>query len=122
MISRFASHTRWIWLLCLVLLAVRMGGAHLHLCFDGMEPPLAVHAGDIVEHGDEHASQHHDENANKQHADVDLNLVDNGIAKTIKQIAAMPILLAALIVLCLQGLVRTLPAPAYSTPLFQFIP
>lgn len=38
-------------LLCALL--VRVGGAHLHLCFDGTEPPASIHLYDISEHHDE---------------------------------------------------------------------
>jgi hypothetical protein len=148
MISRFAPHTRWIWLLCIVLLAVRMSGAHLHLCFDGAEPPFAIHAGDIAGHddflGDHGFSDHsfhnhsfsdhslnndsfsndsHAENhADTQHFDTDLSLVDDGLAKTIKLSLFAPALLAALLVLCLRVLTRAVPASIYSPPLFRFVP
>lgn len=37
-------------LLCLALIMVRVGGAHLHLCFDGTEPPASYHAFDDSVH------------------------------------------------------------------------
>jgi hypothetical protein len=114
--SQYAPAMRWIWLLCIVLLAVRMGGAHLHLCFDGMEPPLAIHAGDIAGH-DQPGYEH----ADTQHVDTDLSLVDDGVAKTI-QLTLLPALLAALLVLCLREIIRSTPASTYSPPLFRFIP
>jgi hypothetical protein len=128
MISRFASHTRWIWLLCIVLLAVRMSGAHLHLCFDGAEPPFAIHAGDIAGHDDflgEHGfgnDNYAENHADIQHSDTDLSLVDDGLAKTIKLSLFAPALLAALLVLCLRIITRAVPASIYSPPLFRFIP
>lgn len=117
MISRFSPPMRWIWLLCIVLLAVRMGGAHLHLCFDGLEPPLAIHAGDIAGHDGEQL----DTPTDIQHADTDLSLVDDGVAKTIK-LTLMPMLLAALLLLCLRPAMGSSRAAIYSPPLFRFIP
>ena len=38
------------WILCAILLLVRVGGPHLHLCFDGSEPPASFHAFDLAGH------------------------------------------------------------------------
>ncbi|MDB6062917.1 MAG: hypothetical protein JWM78_3020 [Verrucomicrobiaceae bacterium] len=113
MISTFKKHSGWIWLLCFALIAVRIGGAHLHLCFDGMEQPLAIHAGDIAEH---------DDHSDVPHSDTDLNLVDSGIAKTITQLFHLPALIAAIVLLCLQTVARGIPSATYNPPLFRFIP
>lgn len=113
MFSSRKKPTSWIWLLCIVLLAVRIGGAHLHLCFDGMEPPLAVHAGEPMGH-----DAHHDE----QHSDADLNLLDNGIAKTFAQANIAPALIAALIVLFVRLTSTGTPISIYRPPFFRFIP
>lgn len=44
MIRRSRLHQPWLLVpLCALLLVMRVGGAHLHLCFDGSEPPVAVH-------------------------------------------------------------------------------
>lgn len=32
-----------LWLLCAALLLTRMSGEHLHLCFDGADPPISMH-------------------------------------------------------------------------------
>lgn len=37
-------------LLALVLLSVRVADAHVHLCFDGKEPPASIHVGDGGSH------------------------------------------------------------------------
>lgn len=55
---------RAFWLvaiICLAVLGVRIGGVHLHLCFDGNEPPSAVHVLDGVHHSDGSDSSHEDE-------------------------------------------------------------
>jgi hypothetical protein len=76
-------------LLCSVLLVMRIGGAHWHLCFDGREPPVSIH---IADSSFEHSSigidsQHHDQN------------VDIGLASLTKHGSAdfdlPPLLLAA---------------------------
>lgn len=113
MISSLKKQTGWIWLFCVVLLAVRIGGAHLHLCFDGMEPPLAVHAGEQIGHDDHHGPQH---------SDADLNLLDSGIAKTFVQVLSAPALLAAIAILVLHIVVRRTPALAYHPPFLRLIP
>jgi hypothetical protein len=107
------KQTAWIWLFCIALLAVRIGGAHLHLCFDGSEPPISVHVGELSAQ-DEHGGIHH--------ADKDLNLVDSGVAKVFVQVLAAPALIAALVVLCLHIVARSIPVSTYAPPLFRFIP
>jgi hypothetical protein len=60
-------HLRWtIALSCVALIVLRVGGAHLHLCFDGSEPPVSYHVGDSSIH---HSGGHDDEGA---HSDRDV--------------------------------------------------
>ena len=41
-----------IWLMAAAFLLTRIGGVHLHLCFDGDEPPASIHLEDAgVHHG-----------------------------------------------------------------------
>jgi hypothetical protein len=61
-------------LLCLLLIAARISGAHWHLCFDGNEPPQAMHVGDLDEHNGDNTGTHHD---------VDLKLVGDALAKNL---------------------------------------
>jgi hypothetical protein len=44
-------------LLCAILVALRIAGAHLHLCYDGSEPPVSLHVSDA---GGEHSEHAHD--------------------------------------------------------------
>lgn len=61
--------------LCLAVLAPRIAGAHLHLCFDGSEPPLSYHVADSgIHHADEHG-------AGDSHSDRDVRVGDNVLAK-----------------------------------------
>jgi hypothetical protein len=63
-------------LLCVGVLILRIGGAHLHLCFDGSEPPIAMHLGDSgVHHAD------HQESADGPHSDQDVGMGADALVK-----------------------------------------
>src|SRR5689334_14340036 len=64
--------------LCILVVAMRTAGAHLHLCFDGSEPPASVHFdGDgLAHHDDEHANA-----PAEQHSDVDISLIADALVK-----------------------------------------
>lgn len=55
-----------LWAVVLAVLTVRASDTHLHLCFDGQEPPATVHVADASVHDDE---AHDGEN----HADKDFD-------------------------------------------------
>ncbi len=61
-------------LLCIVMLTVRLAGAHLHLCFDGSEAPASVHLADSGVH-------HSEPGMLLQHQDVDVSLVGELLSK-----------------------------------------
>jgi hypothetical protein len=46
--------------LCMTLLITRVAGDHLHLCFDGSEPPVSLHAVDMPDHHGEEEFEHDD--------------------------------------------------------------
>jgi hypothetical protein len=50
-----------ILLLSVTLLVTRIAGTHLHLCFDGMEPPVSMHLLDVDSHDGSDAA-HNDRN------------------------------------------------------------
>ncbi len=59
----FLSHQTirsWLLVLCMALLITRVAGNHLHLCFDGNEPPVSFHAMDLPDHHAEEAFEHDD--------------------------------------------------------------
>lgn len=61
--------------MCLSLLVVRVAGVHLHLCFDGSEPPLSYHLADSgIHHADE-------QEAGESHSDRDMTVADDLVAK-----------------------------------------
>lgn len=90
-------HSPWfIALLCLALVVVRANGAHLHLCFDGTEPPVSLHMAD--------AGQHHENSGTGEtHQDADVPVAGDALAKIFKlKLGDLPlILLAAAILLSL---------------------
>ena len=41
------SHSKLlVWLVCIALVVLRVGGVHVHFCADGNEPAASVHLGD----------------------------------------------------------------------------
>lgn len=88
MSRRLASRVWLLLLICGALLFARLGGAHLHLCFDGSEPPASLHVTDSGHHPD-----HHDDRA---HADRDVPLVGDALTKSGKWGLDLPLLLTAL--------------------------
>ena len=61
-------------LLCVALLAGRVSGAHVHLCFDGTEPPSSFH---LFDNGMHHAAP----DLSALHADVDVSLAGDLLSK-----------------------------------------
>lgn len=91
-------------LLCIAVLVGRVGGAHVHLCLDGNEPPSDLHVFDL--------GQHHDAaDSREPHHDVDVALVGDLIAKSKLQ-WQLPVALLAALVLLLELLHRSRQLPA----------
>lgn len=74
---------RWTWLAALAVLFAGLTNAHshVHYCFDGQEPPAAVHLVDGTEH-DHEVPGHHDDGAD--HDDLDLDVPNQALAKAVK--------------------------------------
>lgn len=86
---RLARRTilQWIFLLCLTLLVTRIAGIHLHLCFDGIEPPVSFHTMDTeVHHADDGAL----------HDDEDIELPSVTLAKAVQHQSGAALLFVAL--------------------------
>ncbi len=82
-------------ILVLALLAFAFGrltGAHLHLCFDGTEPPLTLHTADSA-HVDHHADESH-------HEDMDVEPIGDLLAKS-AQLVMFAVFAAAILLLAL---------------------
>ena len=88
--SRF--HPWLVMLLCVTLL-LRVGGAHLHLCFDGTEPPASLH---LFEDGPHHETL----SFGFTHQDVDIAVVAELLSKSNNSANDLPLtmlLLASLL-------------------------
>jgi hypothetical protein len=70
---------RWTWLTGTAWLFAALTNAHghIHYCFDGREPPAAVHLVDGTDH--DHEIPGHD--ATGDHEDLDLDLPNQALAK-----------------------------------------
>jgi hypothetical protein len=82
---------RWAWISAVAVLfaGITNAHAHVHLCFDGQEPPASVHLSGTSGHHDgvRPADQidgfgHYAGDAD--HDDVDLDLANPALAKTVK--------------------------------------
>jgi len=59
--------------------------AHMHLCFDGQQPPVTIHGAQAdVHYGDEHLGNQHESDQQNCHGDLDLDLDTDGLAKSFK--------------------------------------
>lgn len=89
----FRGHAQskfFIALLCIFVVMMRVGGAHVHFCFDGSEPPATVHM-------DSDEGLHHaDEGA---HTDLDVSLSGDTLIKKFDLNLQSLLLLAAAILL-----------------------
>lgn len=95
-------------LLLAALLTARVGGAHLHLCFDGSEPPASLHFSDAGHHDDHHADEAHD--------DVDVSLIAEAAAKLGKLSLDLPLLVTASLILFGLWLAAQRPPSPYRGP------
>jgi hypothetical protein len=95
------ASTRWTWITGLAVLfaGITNAHAHVHYCFDGQEPPAAVHLSDGIDHAHEHPgpASHHDDvlhHDDADHDDLDLDLPNEALAKIVKhdQLALAPLL------------------------------
>ncbi len=86
----------WIWLALIAFMVTRLVDAHLHLCFDGQEPPAAVHMTDGAGHDDSH-------HVDSQHQDRDVQMLDTALVKKVGESAdvLIPAFLAAVFLLLL---------------------
>ena len=82
---------RWTWLagFALVFAGFTNAHSHVHYCFDGSEPPAAVHIADNTAHHHE-APGHSDDGTD--HDDLDVDVPNQALAKAVKyDLPAMPV-------------------------------
>jgi len=108
-----------IWLVVAAILIARFGGAHLHLCFDGLEPAAAVHVADGAGH-----DLHHED---AEHVDQDVALFDVVIVKKSESssdatMAFIAVLLCLVPIVAPRAPLRTLFEPAFARAPFHLRP
>ena len=60
----------WIVFVSVALVATRIAGSHLHLCFDGSEPPISFHSLDLNDHHGEEEFEHNDQDVSLPNATI----------------------------------------------------
>jgi hypothetical protein len=88
-------------LLCAAVIMLRVGGTHLHLCFDGSEPPVSLHVAD--------SGVHHDDAGSTRHADQDVAIGAEALVK--KSSAALDLAMLAFVLALLLFFVPRTPNP-----------
>lgn len=79
---RLMSCNRWpsvLAALAVLLTGVTNAHAHVHLCFDGQEPPASVHGADGG-----HTHHEFESEGDHEHDDLDVDLRDHALAKSFK--------------------------------------
>jgi hypothetical protein len=94
----------WIALISLAVMAMPVSGAHLHLCFDGGEPPATFHP---LEDG----SAHDDAADHGTHNDKDVSLRGAALAK--KHDSALDVPTALAVAALIIRVPVTVPVPAF---------
>jgi hypothetical protein len=76
---------RWTWLTGTAWLFAALTNAHghVHYCFDGQEPPAAVHLVDRTDH-DHEIPGHDPDGDHDDHEDLDVDLPNQALAKACK--------------------------------------
>ena len=103
----------WIALISLAILAMPVSGAHLHLCFDGGEPPATFHP---VEDG----SAHDDPAVSGTHNDKDVSL--QGVALAKKHDGALDVPTAVAVAAFVLRVPVAAPAPVIDTDVATPVP
>jgi hypothetical protein len=103
-------------LLCIAILVMRVGGAHLHLCLDGGEPPVSVHLSADAGTDDSHVG------VGKTHHDQEVSLSGEILPKKLDGVLQLPVVLAAAVLLFLLPLVSVPVIPRARTALIHSIP
>lgn len=83
-LPRSTRTTLWL-MTCVAVLVMPAVGVHMHVCLDGQEPPQSLHWGD----GGVHVDADH---TGGSHADVEIALLDEALAKNLASGWDMPAL------------------------------
>ena len=109
---------RWTWLAGFALLFAGLTNAHshVHYCFDGSEPPAAVHLVDSTAHHHD-APGHSDDGI--EHDDLDVDVPNQALTKPVKHdLPAIPVLAFAIPLDALPGgtLADSVDTPPHPPP------
>ena len=85
-----------LWLLCAVIVVTRVSGAHVHLCFDGTEPLVSVHA-------EEGRLDFDHERSRRGHSDLEVSLSANTLVNKAFIAGTLPVAVSITIVCLLCG-------------------
>ncbi|MBK7729696.1 MAG: hypothetical protein IPJ33_14720 [Gammaproteobacteria bacterium] len=96
MTNVFKPHPLIAAVLCLALVIVRVGGAHLHLCFEGTEPPVSYHAL-------QDRSAHELPNFDVTHQDADIALTSDMHSRLGTAFNDLPVLLSIAVMVGCRG-------------------
>jgi hypothetical protein len=115
MFTRFAYRACLPLLACVLALLAQALGTHVHLCLDGSEPPMSVHASVAGDHADHHGDE--------PHQDIDLMWAAESVVKSPHALPIMPPVLLAVVWVCLLGVALATrrfcaPAPQFSPSFF----
>jgi hypothetical protein len=102
--------TSIVLILCSILLLLRIGGVHLHFCFDGQEPPASLH---VLDGGSEHMG---DGAGSLPHQDGNLDEASASILKSLAAVGDLPLLILAVLVPWLRASRPACPLPARRAP------
>jgi hypothetical protein len=76
-----SKHWTWLTALAVSFAGLTNAHSHVHYCFDGQEPPAAVHLVDSTDHEHEVPGHHSDD---ADHDDLDLDIPNQALAKACK--------------------------------------
>jgi hypothetical protein len=87
-----------IWLVCITVLVMRVGAAHVHLCLDGSEPAVSLHFADSGVHDLDHPN---DAGMNPAESDSDVSVPGDALIKSGVGDADIPLLAVSLYLILL---------------------
>src|SRR6266702_8877725 len=85
-------------LICIAVLVMRVGAAHVHLCLDGSEPAVSLHFADSGVHDLDHPN---DPGTNPAESDSDVSVPGDALIKSAVADADVPLLAVSLYLILL---------------------
>lgn len=114
---RHSGFTHWLlWSLALAFVVVRASDTHLHLCFDGQEPPATLHLGDASVHDDHHQGDHEQ---GETHSDKDVDPFVGVLTKKAEPDLDGAIAVVVVLALLLPAVSDTVPLDFDSAPVLR---